>query len=136
MTAASSSPGNSLRSRTGPVNWQLRSDQRERHYFLWNTSLGGRLFLCRQRFRTLGRGPTGSVGTGLGRVRGILLGLPRGRLLGLDGDRSPGAGGGGRLFGVGDRIGAPLRLGPGQIGRASCRERVAGSAGGWSAWRE
>src|SRR5690625_98743 len=115
MTAARSAPGDSLRSRTGPVNWQLRSDQRERHYSLWNTSLGGRLFLCRQRFRTLGRGPTGSVGTGLGRVRGILLGLLRGRLLGLDGDRSPGAGGGGRLFGVGDRIGAPLRLGPGPL---------------------
>src|SRR5690625_6932498 len=49
MTAARSAPGDSLRSRTGPVNWQLRSDQRERHYSLWNTSLGGRLFLCRQR---------------------------------------------------------------------------------------
>src|SRR5699024_8599290 len=83
MTAARSAPGNSLRSRSGPVNWQLRSDQRERHPSLWNTSLEGELSLPRQRLRALGRGRTGPVGAGLGGVRDVLLGPLRLGLLGL-----------------------------------------------------
>src|SRR5690625_966120 len=131
MTAARSAPGNSLRSRSGPVNWQLRSDQRERHPSLWNTSLEGELSLPRQRLRALGRGRTGPVGAGLGGVRGVLLGPLRVRLLGLlrprllgllrlgllglDGDRSAGAGGRSRLLGVGDRTGTRLGPDPGLV---------------------